>query len=240
MVQKWRVIIITLGALVGVVLLALTIATVVRLAGYEQAPPPTLPLPTLPTCTDAAALSPTQDDLPQYRLEDGHDLAGPGNVSDAPRIAGYECLWSSEDPDTVAYGAFNVTARIELFQDEVASEVAYKQRVVEIKEAITTEGASGLEVAQEVAAPVVGRKATAYQLKGMVQDADGQSCPVVAYTVIFTRRNGVVTVTTMGYKDYRLLDDAVRLAQSVAVRLGSCRNPAYALTALPCLVLTVL
>ncbi len=218
MIQKWRPIII-LGVLVGVVLLALIVATVVRRAEREQAPPPTLPLPTLPICTDAAALAPTEDDLPQYQLKDGHDLVGPGNVPDAPRIAGYECLWSTEDPDTVDYGAFNVTARVELFQDEAASEVAYRQRVGEVKEAITTEGSGGLEVAQEVAAPAVGRKATAYQLKGMVQDANGQPRRVVAYTVIFTRRNGVMTVTTIGYKDYRLLDDATRLAQSIAQRM---------------------
>lgn len=213
---KWRVII-TLGTLVGLVLLALFVTIMVGLIGRKQAPPPPLPLPTVPFYTDAAALSPTQDDLPQYHLADGHDMVGPGNVPDAPRIAGYQCLWSTEDPDTVAYGAFNVTARIELFQDEVASGTAYRQRVVEIEEVLTAKG--GLEVAQEVAAPTVGRKATAYQLKGTIQDADGQSRQVVAYTVIFTQRNGVVTVTTLGYKDYRLLDDAVRLAQFIARRM---------------------
>ncbi len=215
---KWRVII-TLGTLVGLVFLALCVAILAGLTGRKQAPPPPLPLPTAQIYTDAAALAPTQDDLPQYHLADGHDMAGPGNVPDVPRIAGYECLWSTEDPDTVAYGAFNVTARIELFQDEVASGAAYERRVIEIKEALVTEGTGGLEVAQEVAAPTVGRKAAAYQLKGTVQDADGQPRQVIAYTVIFTQRNGVVTVTTLGYKDYRLLDDAVRLAQSIARRI---------------------
>jgi len=42
---------------------------------------------------------------------------------------------------------------------------------------------------------------------------------VVVYTVIFTQRNAVVTVTTLGYRDHRLLDDAIHLAQSVARRI---------------------
>jgi hypothetical protein len=216
---KWRVII-TLGALVGLLFLALFVLIMIRLTDRRQVPPPPPPLPTAPIYTDAAVLSPTQGDLPQYRLEDGYDMIGPGNVPDAPRIAGYQCLWSTEDPNTVAYGAFNITSRIELFQDEAASGAAYEYRVIEIEEALAIEETGGLEVAQEIATPTVGRKAAAYQLKGMIQDADGQPRQVVAYTVIFTQRNGVVTVTTLGYKDYRLLDDAIRLAQSIAQRMS--------------------
>jgi hypothetical protein len=53
----------------------------------------------------------------------------------------------------------------------------------------------------------------------MVQDAGDQPLQVIAYAVVFSRRSGVVAVTTIGYKDYRLLDDATRLAQSIAQRM---------------------
>ncbi|MBC7249452.1 MAG: hypothetical protein H5T62_04140 [Anaerolineae bacterium] len=219
MEERRRTVIVVVGISIGLFLLTLLCALVFNLRGRQRTPPPTLPLPTAPIYTDAAALAPTQDDLPQYRLEDDHHLEGAGNVPGARRIAGYECLWSTGDPDTIAYGAYNVTVRIELFEDESATETAYKQRLTEIEEAIVTGEESGLGVAQEIAAPTVGRKATAYQLKGAVQDEQGQTRQVTAYTVVFTQRNGVVMVTTLGYKDYRLLDDAVRLAQSIARRM---------------------
>ncbi|MCR4406960.1 MAG: hypothetical protein NUW24_08565 [Anaerolineae bacterium] len=219
MADKHRVIFLALGIGIGLILLCLSVAIAIRLTARKSVPSPIPPLPTVPMLTDAAILAPTQDDLPQYHLESGHDLVGPGNVPDTPRVAGYECLWSTDDPDTVAYGAFNVTTRIELFQDEIASGTAYRKRVTELKEAVTGEDTTGLQVAQEIAAPTVGRAAVAYQLKGTVQDANGQPQQVIAYTVIFTQRNAVVTVTTLGYKDYRLLDDATRLAQSIARRM---------------------